>query len=255
MSRGTARIAVVGDTHVPFMVPKAFDWACNQIKAFKPTHIIHLGDLFEADAASIHGNEYSHDLHDEYAAAAEALQRLEASAPEAQLYWLLGNHDDNIQAADSRRVAKSIRRAAHWSRSREFGPTFDRWRQVPYEFSPKGALQIGQTFFYHDFNGNWDMNLIRVNNLLGGHAHRLGVFGHHHKVIPPTQAMRTKSIPLPLWGASPGTLGPLKPDWTRRQDTSHWGHGIAFVEALKGRACQPAKNWSCEVLSYPGAKS
>lgn len=236
------------------MQSKPFAWACREIRAFKPTHLVHLGDLFEADAASVHGNEYSHDLHDEYKAGAALLNELEAAAPDAQRVWLLGNHDDNIAAADPRRVPKSLRRAAHWSKSREFGDTFDRWRQIPYEFSVRGVYQVGQVALYHDFNGNWDTNAIRVNNQIGGYSHRLMIHGHYHRVMPPTQVMRTKAIGLPLHGASPGTLGPLSPDWTARQDTGHWGHGVALVEAVKGRACQPAPNWWCEVLEYRESK-
>lgn len=250
MSRGTARIAVIADTHCPFLDKKAFAWALGHIRAFKPTHIVHLGDLFESAAASVHPNEYSHDQLDEYEDGAMVLGELEAAAPNAQRLWILGNHDANIAARDPRRVAKPLRRSVHWSNCRKTGHIFDRWTQIPYEFSSRGCVQLGQVFFYHDFTNAWDMNAIRMNNLLGGHGNRLGVHGHHHHILGPTQVMRTKKVPLPLWGASPGTLGPLQPEWANRQDTSHWRHGLCKITTPMGRSCLPKRRWTCETLEY-----
>lgn len=252
MSRGSARIAVVGDSHSPFTERKPFEWALREIKGFKPTHIVHLGDLLEADAASTFYNEYDHDLLDEYGDAAEVLEALEATSPNAQRVWMLGNHDHRICANDPRRTSKKFRRALHWSQSRKYGHIFDRWRQFPYRFDEKGVFCVGQVAMFHDFNGKWDLNALDLNHKLGGYAHRLFVSGHRHGVYGPTRIYRTPKVPLDTWGASPGTHGPLRPEWVQQQST-RWGHGLCLIEALKGRACQPAKNWECTTLEY-GAK-
>jgi hypothetical protein len=257
VSRGTARIAVVGDTHCPFVEQLVLEWACREIKAFKPTVIVMNGDLIEAAHASVHPNEYDHDAVDEFASAAKTLNKLKKAGTYKGVVPRLirtdGNHCDNPKQEDPRRVPKSLRRAVDPTNNKDHHKAFDEWQMVPYEFTAKGAIQFGQVFVFHDFDGAWDTNAIRMNNILGGYSHRLAVSGHRHRVFGPDQVMRTKSIPLPLWGASPGTLGPLKPKWTSRQDTSHWGHGLCLIEAKMGRACQPGRNWSCEVMSYPGA--
>lgn len=240
----TARIAYVTDTHCPDHEPAALRWACGKIEQFKPSHLIFGGDLFEADAASRFYNEKKYDLLAEYEAGSFVLSALAEVAPGAEKVWCLGNHDFNITAPG--RIDKRVRSAVHWNQS-QWSDHFLRWRQIPYDFSAGGVYQLGQVMAWHGHDGAEDTNAIRINNACGGYSHRLLLGGHTHTPHGPTQVMRTKKIPLPLHYANGGTLGPLRPDWTVRQDTSMWKHAIVFVECTIGRACQPGQNWDCQV--------
>ena len=244
MRRKSVRAVYVSDTHCPDQDAKAVSWAAGKIAEFKPNYLIFGGDLFEADAASRFYNEQKYDILAEYEAGAKVMNLLAGAAPDAKLVWTLGNHDHNLTAAG--RIDKRVRDAVHWNRS-EWGESFRRWQQVPYDFSAKGVLQLGQVILWHGHDGSEDLNAIRISNACGGFGHRLVVGGHTHTPAGPRAAERTRRIPLPLWYANAGTLGPLRPDWTTRQDTSRWGAAIVRIELTMGRACQPAKNWACEV--------
>lgn len=243
MRRKTVRAAVVSDSHCPDQDEKAVGWAVRQIADFKPDYLIFGGDLFEADAASRFHNEKKYDLLAEYKAGSKLMDRL-ASLGVENLVWCLGNHDANLAAVG--RIDKRIRDVVHWNRS-EWRQSFLKWRQIPYDFSARGCLQLGQVIFWHGHDGAEDLNAIRINNATGGHGNRLVVGGHTHKPHGSTQVMKSKSVPLPLWCANSGTIGPRRPDWTTRQDTSLWRPAVVKVELQMWRACQPGRNWDCEV--------
>lgn len=240
----TIKALYLGDSHCPFQDKKSVEWACKQIAKFKPDYLIFGGDLFEADAASRFDNEYDHDFRDEQHAAAALLDQLAGAGGGAQLVWSLGNHDQNVR--NPGRVGRRLRRSIDWNNC-EWRDSFKAWRQIPYDFSPDGTFQLGQVIFWHGHGGLEDTNAIKLNNACGGFAHRLVVGGHTHTPHGPTQVMKTKTLPLPLWYANGGTLGPLRPGWTQRQDTSRWAAAVVKVELKMGRACQPGKNWDCVV--------
>lgn len=242
--RKTVKALYLTDPHCPGHCPKALKWACSRIADFKPDYVIVGGDVFEADAASRFYNEQPYDLLTEYETAARWLDTVAEAGAGADLVWNLGNHDHNIQAKG--RIDRRVRRAVDWNESK-YGESFRKWRQIPFDFSARGVFQLGQVMFWHGHDGAEDLNAVRINNACGGYGHRLLVGGHVHVPRPPTQAERTKRIPLPLWYANGGTLGPIRPEWTVRQDTSLWAPAVVKVELQMGRACQPGKNWDCEV--------
>ncbi|MDF1702397.1 MAG: metallophosphoesterase family protein [Planctomycetota bacterium] len=241
--RKIIKAAYVTDPHCPFQNSTSVYWALGQIREYKPDYLIMGGDLFEASAASRFENEDKHDLRDDYRAGARLLDALADAGAGADLVWCRGNHDDNIACVG--RIQRGLRSQVHWSAS-EWADSFRRWKQIPYDYSADGCFQLGQVMFWHGFH-NEEMDAIKLNNMTGGHAHRLVVGGHTHRPHGPTQVMRTKKVPLPLWYANGGTLGPTRPAWTQRQDTSGWKAGFVMVELTAGRACQPGRNWDCVV--------
>lgn len=79
---GLAKIAVISCTHCPFMPPETKDWVLNTLSDIKGlTHFGHLGDLHEASAGSVHPNEDTHTLEDEYEASHNLLSSLRAVVP------------------------------------------------------------------------------------------------------------------------------------------------------------------------------
>jgi predicted MPP superfamily phosphohydrolase len=248
----TVRAAAFSCVHAPFFDKEAQRWLNQKVSGLKLDYLICLGDLLEADAASVHPGESEHSLEHEYQSAAGFLTgaREAADNDRCQFIWLLGNHDANIQKRDPRRVPKPLRSLLDWNKH---NAEFAKWRQIPYLKGREGCFELGQTIFTHGFDAGAasdENEAIQFNNYCGGHGHRLVVRGHTHRPRVVTQAMRTRTIPLPLWYCNAGTMGPLKPDYMERKDTSQWGSALVVVETKMGRACQPARNWDAQVLIH-----
>lgn len=226
--------------HCPFQTQEVVDRMLGRIADIEPDVVVCLGDLFEADAASVHKHrmEERMDLFEEYKSGATFLSAIREAAPTAiKLVWLYGNHDDNLQTNDARRIPKHLRNLIHWNKT-EFGSEFRQWQQIPYEKSARGVFRLGQVLFYHGFDvrqGSDEAEALQINNYCGGHAHTLMIRGHTHAPIPVTQVEYTARIGLPFYYANPGTLGPLKPDYMKRKDSSKWGHAFIHGTVRLGR--------------------
>ena len=230
------RIVAFSCVHAPHHQQWAVEAAAKRIEDLRPDYVVCLGDLFEAASASVHPGEAEHSLLQEYEAAAGVLERLAGAAPKAERIWCLGNHDDNLQARDARRVPKDLRSAIAWGNSK-WAPTFASWKQLPYSKGPECVFRVGQALFWHGFDAGHssdEMETLQMVNAMGGFSWALGVRGHTHRPLPPTQIMRTRQIPLPFFCANAGSLGPTKPEWARRLDTSRWAPGLVVVDALPG---------------------
>jgi len=245
---GNARIIAFSCCHAPFTPDSHKGWLLEQIREFKPNVLVNLGDWFESAAASVHPDEHQHDLADEYEFAASMSAEFRKAAPKARLVWTLGNHDDNIQKKDARRVPKNLRSLVHWNRS-EWADEFRRWEQYPYVKDERCCFQMGQVVFYHGFahsESSDESEALEMAMYLGGHSHRLFVRGHTHRPEHVTQCRRNSKVPLPWWHANVGTIGPLKPGYMERQSTLRWGVACAKVE------CDPkarmGKSWDCEIV-------
>lgn len=238
--------AFATDVHAPFVNHTALALAITAIKEHKPDVLVCGGDLFESGFASVHPNEYDHDGLDEYEAASEILKQLQAAAPRAKKVWLLGNHDDNIQRRDPRRVPKELRRLVHWDNSK-FSDVFKSWQQVPYIKGERGCYQIGQVVFKHGFALNDESEALQFSNYTGGYAHRLVVGGHTHAPMPPTPAMRTRKISLPLWYANGGTLCDIDAmSYMDRNDKWSWGAAVVLGDCDPSGSCLPGRRWDAE---------
>jgi 3',5'-cyclic AMP phosphodiesterase CpdA len=241
------RILAYSCEHAPFTPAAHQEWLLREIADFKPQIIVHLGDRFESAAASVHPDEHQHTLEDEYEAAAKFSAQVRKQAPKARYVWTLGNHDDNLQKQDPRRVPKSMRSLLHWNKS-AWGEEFRQWEQLPYVNDDRCCFTVGQVVFYHGFahsDNSDEGEALEMAMWLGGHSHRLFIRGHTHRPQQVTQAERTKKRPLPWWYANVGTVGPLKPEYMKRQSTLRWGVACAKVE------CDPkarmGKAWDCEI--------
>jgi predicted phosphodiesterase len=240
------RFAAVSCAHCPLECEASVKWALKELANMKKplTDFVFLGDLFESGAACVHPNEYAHTLEEEYAAGAALLARIQEQLPKnCRRWWLLGNHDDNLQVQDKRRIPKELRDMIHWNRHDKYGPVFRGWTQLPYEKSRRGCLELGPVIFMHGYDcgvNSDELEAVQAAMLCGGHAHRLIVRGHTHAPQDVTQCRRTRRIMLPFWYTNAGTLGPLKPLYMARKDSSGWGPGMVIGEASvrpkRGRA-------------------
>ncbi len=228
----TTTVAFYGCEHAPHTPKRHQDFIIKTIASHKPDIIVHLGDRFDSEAASVWPKESEHSLRDEYEEAAIFSKRVRGAAKKGcQLWWTLGNHDDNIRRADPRRIPKALRDLVDWNKG-EFGAEFRMWNQVPYVNSKDGCLNIGPVVAWHGFDtsiSSDELESLQVNNLTGGYAHRLFVRAHTHRPMPPTQIKRSGKVLLPYYMANVGTVGPLKPDWASREDTARWGASMLIV--------------------------
>jgi hypothetical protein len=256
MAATTVRVLAYGCEHAPFTPKRHIEWLLARIEEWKPQIVVHLGDRLEAVGGSVHdNNEFDHDQRDEFEAAAETSERVrKACHKDTQFVWMLGNHDDNLQRADARRVPKRLRSLVHWNLS-EWGPEFLRWKQVPYIKSASGTYSVGQIVFTHGYDAgvnSGETEALQTNNMTGEFAHRLFVRAHTHRPEQVTRCLRTKKIPLPWYYANVGTIGPLKPEWAARLDTSQWQPAVLLAEAKHERLSRNhGKNWSAEVRMMP----
>ena len=252
--RRKAKIAVISCTHSPFTPPETHSWLLDQLSNIPDlTHFGHLGDVFEAGAASVHANEFDHSLSDEYEHASNFLKSIRDVLPSDCIRWInTGNHDDNIQARDPRRIPKSLRGLVDWNLHPEFGKEFKDWYWVPYEKSKRGVYRVGQCHFYHGFDSAQNSDELEGLQILGACGwvpFSLTVRGHTHRPVEPTQCRRTAKIPLPFWYSNVGTCGPLRPDYMKKKDTSQWGTAMAIVECYWDRPSRlNGRCWDAELV-------
>jgi predicted phosphodiesterase len=237
MGKRKARIAAISCSHAPMQPESTQRWILDTLSNISGlTHFGHLGDVFEAAAASVHANEFDHDLEDEFEHAAKFLTSIrEVVGPDCIRWINTGNHDDNLITRDPRRVPKPLRGLTDWKRHPTHGEEFRRWAWLPYEKTNKAIMRIGQVHFWHGFDAGQssdELEGLQMVSLSGWIPHSLAVRGHTHRPVPPTQAKRTAKIPLPYWFANVGTAGPLTPEWAKRKDTSQWGTGIIVVDCI-----------------------
>jgi predicted phosphodiesterase len=223
--------------HAPYTDKRAFGELVKLIKSERPTHLVNLGDWFESAAASVHPEEHEHTLEDEYKAAAEQSEKLRHAAPRAGRIWCIGNHDDNLQCPDPRRIPRALRGSVHWNVHGRFGQEFRRWYQVPYRNDRRGVYRIGNVLFLHGWSSECKSDFseaVHVAQLVGGESGLLVIRGHTHRPRDVSQCPYSPKIMLPYWVANAGTIGPLKPHYMMRRDTSQWGAG-AIVVKIKGK--------------------
>jgi predicted MPP superfamily phosphohydrolase len=237
--------------HCPFEREASVDWLLSRLSDLSLDYVICLGDLFEAGAASVHPNEYDHLLEDEFEHGAIFYDKIEDVQPEAKKVWMLGNHEDNIQREDTRRIKKDLRSLCDWNKHDTFGRIFRRWKQYPYIKSPQGCFRIGQAVFYHGYDcgvHSDEHEALQMAYILGGHAHRLFVRGHTHTPKEVTQCHRTARIPLPYHYANAGTIGPTQPTYMSRKSAYLWGPGLVVGESVRYPQYWGGPQWTAELL-------
>ena len=258
--RKDARVAAISCTHVPYHSRRAMDRLLHRLTEIgdeRPlTHFVHLGDLMDADAASVHADDPAdHTLLDEFHAAADLLRRIREVLPsDCALVWLHGNHDDNIRRADARRIDRRVRPLCDWNNVAGVCDEFRMWKQVPYRLGRHGCYQLGPLIFSHGYSASQnsdELEGLRLAVACGGWAHRLVIRGHTHRPLPPTQCKRTATVLLPWWVCNVGHCAfDERAPYTYRVDISRWGRAMLLAECATGRADRlGAASWDAEVMS------
>ena len=239
--------------HCPFENPDSVDWVLGQLADLKPRprYLFNLGDLFEAETASVWPQKSPHSLADEYEHAARFSARVREVVPYRCKYvWMLGNHDDNLQTNDPRRVPSGLRPVIHWNVHKDYHKEFLKWRQIPYVKTIEGTFTLGQVVFAHGFDygvTSDELESLQIQYMSGGTPHMLVVRGHTHRPKPVAQCYRTKVVPLHCWFANVGTLGPLNPPYMARRSTIMWGPGLLVGESVMEYDPAGGKQWTAEL--------
>jgi len=256
VSDNWARWCAISCTHIPYQSERAIDRLLEEIKGRNLTHFIHLGDVVDAEAASVHNDDpVRHTLYEEFTVAADLLRRLREKLPkDCQLVLLDGNHDDNIKRPDSRRIPHDLRDLCDPRKMEGVADEYKRWKHVPYRHGSRGCYQLGSVIFSHGYaaGANSDeLEAIQLAMACGGHAHRLIVRGHTHRPVPPTQCKRSARIKLPWWYANVGYMAfDQRPAYTFRWDNQDWGRACLIGECQIGRPGRMnKKSWEAELIS------
>ena len=255
-----AKVACISCSHVPHQSERAIKLfldlleASNEEKPF--TNVIHNGDLFNSDSASVHiSDPDEHTLLDEFHAGADLLSRIRQRVnTNCKLTWMLGNHDANILQRNPKRIPKELRQLCNWNNVPVVNREFHRWEQIPYINGREGCKEIGPLIFTHGFKcgaNSDDLEAIMMANACGGFAHRLVVRGHTHRPSAGiVQCKRSAGIKLPWHYANVGhtAFEKERPSYMERNSTEHWGRACLIAEAdltnwKEGRA------WEAELIS------
>lgn len=239
------RWVALGDNHAPFGPDEAWDWACENIRKFKPNVVIHLGDWGDYLHAGLWKAEKEITQADEYTKIAKQANQLRRTVPRGTpLIRLIGNHEDRLES-HCMNIPKPFRESLHWKGHTALAREWRLWKEVPYIKGREGCYRVGDVIFYHGWDtgaSSEELEAIQMAIANGGKPNTLCVRGHTHCPILPTQATRTRSILLPWWYMNAGHLGPIRPDYTRRVDTSRWAHAIAMGYAGRDGG------WSAETV-------
>ena len=252
-----ARVASISCSHVPHQSESAIDTLLNLLSTLndeKPfTDFVHHGDLFEAQAGSVHLEDApEHSLLDEFHAAADLLESIRGVlGPRCNFHWLLGNHDANIQQKNPKRIPRELRQLCDWNNVPVVKKEFRKWNQIPYIHGKNSCLEIGPLIYLHGFkcgNNSDELEGLEMAYMCGGFAHRLITRGHTHQPLDIKQCSRGK-IKLPWHVANVGmTAFDIKPTYMERKSTENWGRACLVAEADLVN-WKEGRSWEAELIS------
>ena len=181
---------VFTDTHVPYHDQAALDVVYGLIRDVRPKVIVHLGDLLDAYPISRYTKDRHHLLNtqDEIDGAKVILHHVAQLAPEAEKWYLEGNHEARLDellntlpgTAKELLTLRDIRAAATWPqlcRLDEIGWTFVPAKgQAHHKILPRLITKHGNVVRKHSGmsgKGEWERY---GKSGLSGHVHRVGQF-------------------------------------------------------------------------------
>lgn len=219
------RVVVVGDCHFPHIDKRAWALALATIEKAKPTHVVSIGDWWDAQSVSLHPAEFGKraDLASELKSAQKGWQELKQASGRAQLYMTLGNHDHWAlrYVAKSAPALEGLMPSFH-----ELYSMSDDVTVTPY----RTELKIGRVVYVHDV-GFCGANSARQT--LAAVNHNV-VFGHVHRG---TVVYNGDTNGKQRFAMSVGWLGcPKSITYAPPARTREWQHGLGLVDYENGLA-------------------
>lgn len=229
----------------------------RQIEDFKPDSIVNLGDWYEGKAAKRwpSWSDEKWSLADEHRAVAQQAEAIRAAAPDASLYWLYGNHDDNLFGMQPDRIKDDLKDAVQWRSNVLAAKALEPW-QVIEKYGHRVRLRLGPVTFQHGCDTSVASD--RDGSYLYGVPYGLYVRGHTHRPCPVTRAQERRT-PMPFWYANPGTGA----EWDRmhymdRCSMALWGRGVVVGEipqsaVTQRRTAYASRCWDAELRVHSTA--
>jgi len=176
---GYDKILVAGDFHVPHQHPGAVQAFLDRISSFKPQLIVINGDLLDAGMLSKFSKAPTTPLlEEELTAAKQILSAVRAKAPDAEIWFLAGNHEFRL-------LRYLEDHPGFYGLSALNIPNLLDLKDMKIQYKPYGELLIrGGMAFYHGrkvsmhaaYTAKAELELTRHKGFLfTGHTHRVGM--------------------------------------------------------------------------------
>ena len=231
--RDRIRVAF-GDMHGMRMDRKAVEALLNDIGRLKPDEIVLGGDMLEGGGffATHHVLGYVANCDYTYQEDVEAtnwfLDELQKAAPNAQVYYLEGNHEDRIErwvvdeTMGRQRDAEFLLNLVGPRTLLRIGDrniTYIRRSDKTEEGLPYGWLKLGKMFFAHEISGGKNA----AARALAMTAGNVTCF-HTHQESSATLELTAVGI---VKAFCPGCLCEKQPLW-RHSNPTNWNHGYCI---------------------------
>ena len=156
---------VIGDTHIPYELPKYLSFCRKVFKAHGVQKVIHIGDLVDHHALSFHDNEPTlKGAQGEMIDARERLKPWYRAFPKLTL--IMGNHDK----IPARQLTKIGMDSEVWMRP------LDEVYSMPKGWVLRQEVEIDEVLYHHGdtalgVNGYRNDSIARMQSTVTGHAH------------------------------------------------------------------------------------
>ena len=119
-----SKFIAFGCSHFPLQDDETLSIILDEIIRYDPDYIIHMGDIFEADAVSRFDTDYNWVLEDEFKAVGSFMKLLTEISPNSTKVLIEGNHDKNIR--DWKRTGSKLVGLVDYRRSPHIEPILTR---------------------------------------------------------------------------------------------------------------------------------
>lgn len=232
--RGAETVRVIcGDVHGSRMDRAAVDAFLADLVKWKPDEIILLGDIVDCGgfAAQHHVLGYvaetEYSFQDDIAAGNWFLDQVQNLAPQAQIHYIEGNHEDRVERWIVDQV-RSNTRDAEFLRSilapnvllnlERRNILFYRRSETHIPGFPPGWVKMGKIFFVHELGKSKNAAADSVSRTAGN-----VVFGHTHREDSASRVLPNVGL-VKAW--NPGCLCQRQKLYMH-SNPSDWSHGYA----------------------------
>jgi predicted phosphodiesterase len=171
---------ILPDIHLPYEDKHAVANVLRMISDVQPHRVIQIGDLLDMKAPARwskgKAEEYCYSVRDEAEAGDKFWESVRQAAPDAELVWLAGNHEDRLRAYVNnfapalRDIVPSMRDLMRLDTHRVKAP-----RVQPHTVAP-GTVAIHGKLLASQAGMSARKEMLRHNqSIVQGHTHRLGV--------------------------------------------------------------------------------
>ncbi len=170
------KLSFTPDLHAPYHDRKAWKLHLKILREFQPDYHYVLGDFMDCYSVTQHDKTYlrKSDWQGEIDGAEEALLELQAAVPQADLTYIMGNHEDRWPRYLAKIAPQDNRREntiADILKLKQRG-----WTVVEY----KDFCKVGKLHITHDTGRAGKNSIIQTlddvqDNIVIGHTHRMGM--------------------------------------------------------------------------------